>query len=358
MRDKKKIIHFTHWTRNGITGLIDTISTTSGSDYDFGLILLTKDNDFENYYEKISKKIELDFNGSPIQAIKKYLSFIQEQKPDIIHTHSFTPFILATLFSPSIKKILHLHSEYPYFYLKNLKSYIKRALLKICVSFSQATIVTVSELAAETAEKVLTHKAYYIPNGLPDKGRPRPDFLTRPNGYKFYSVSRLDRAKNIQIAIQIIVALKKIGFDVTYDIYGDGIEKHALTDLIIKNDASSFIDLKGFHDRPQDIPEAYDFYLTTTIQEGLSLSALDAMKGKTPLITTAVGQIGRILKHNHNGFIIGNNFETSLLAIEEILLMPNKELSKIQINGRNLYLEKFTENIFLKKIFNLYKDIL
>lgn len=357
MEDKKKIkiVHFAHWSRSGITSLIKTIIENSPGSFSF--VLLEGDKSFHDFYNGIQRKIELNFSHSTFKAIKKYVSFIKTEKPDLIHIHSLTPLLIATLFTPSYRKIFHLHCDYPYLVKNDLKSTLKRRLMAHCIERKNCTTVSVSETSKRILEGISKVKVSYIANGVPDSGSTRTGFLTQKKGNKFYSVCRLDKEKNIIKAVDLIGALINSGLEVYYDIYGSGAEYTNIETHIHSIGAQDKIKLMGFSNSPECLPAKYDFYISTSIQEGLSLSALHALRGNTPLITTPVGQIGLIIQDSQDGFLLQGDENEQSVKLKNILSLPDEKLQGIQELGRELYLYNYTIDRFLASIDNLYRTL-
>lgn len=353
---KIKVVHFSHWSRSGITSLIKTIAKNN-QEY-FSFILLESDPEFCYFYNEIPEKTELNFSKSIFYAIKKYIHFIKKMTPDIIHVHSLTPLLLATILSPNYKKIFHLHCDYPYLVDGDIKSKTKRLLMRLCLNRKNCTAVSVSESAKETLKNFLNIEAIYIANGVSDTGLIRPSFQVRKVSNRFYSVCRLDKEKRIIDAINLINDLAKSGHNVSYHIFGSGSERESLANHISMLGVEDKIELKGFSEAPENLPAEYDFYISTSIQEGLSLSALHALRGMTPLITTPIGQIGLVLKDSHDGFILQGNKNDHLEKLKKILFLSNDDLNDVQKNARALYLNHYTIDKFLLSIENLYRMVL
>lgn len=354
-KEKLKIVHFAHWSRSGITSLIKTIIANCNGSFSF--VLLENDNNFHEFYKEIPKKTELRFSNSTFMAIKKYISFIKNEMPDVIHIHSLTPLLIATIFSPSYKKIFHLHCDYPYLVNRDFKSILKRQILIRCIERKNCKTVSVSETSKKLLEGISKVEVFYIANGVPDAGRIRSDFHTQKKSNRFYSVCRLDKEKNIIQTVNLIDALIKSGLDVYYDIYGSGSEHKNIEKHINAIGAQERIQMKGFSSTPEDLPYDYDFYISNSTQEGLSLSALHALRGKTPLITTPVGQIGLIIKDSLDGFLLQGDEQSKTKKLESILFLSDENLQKIQIRGRELFLDTYTIEKFLLSIEKLYAPL-
>lgn len=351
-----KVINFAHWSRSGITSLIKTIIENTNN-FDHYFILLNDDKDFVNFYSYAHNKHQLEFANSKFKAVLSFRKLLREIQPDIVHAHSFMPLLLSVLFTKRTTRVIyHIHCDYPYLTDKGIKYSIKRWLIKWALDHRNTTNIAVSESAAEAIRKISNKECLYIANGIKDIGTERKPFTKESNKFRFYSVSRLDQEKNIGYAITLIDALKKRGIHASYDIYGNGAEKESLQSQIELLGLQECVKLKGFHNKPENLPSEYDFYLSTSRQEGLSLSALHSLRGKTPLITTPVGQIGAVLNHKISGFILNGNFVSDLETMIALEKLPSVEIEEIQTIARNLYLDNFQTSSFVKNISTIYSD--
>lgn len=355
-KNNKKIVHFTHWTRNGISSLIKTL-VAHNCNHENTFLLLDSDDDFDSYYSDIDRKHQFSFSTSKIKALWTAFKILRAIKADIVHAHSFTPFMIAALFSSNSKVIFHLHSEYPYLYQTGLKFKIKRLVIYLVTRIKPVTFFAVTERAAKLIESITGIDCQYIPNAIPDSGTVRACFTEIPCKNRFYSVGRLDSQKNVAYAIALFKELLSQGFNLSYSIYGSGNETVHLQAMIDSLQLDSAITLKGFTHTPETLPENYDFFISTSKQEGLSLSALHGMRGKTPVITTPVGQIGAILIQRTNGFFLNGDFDSDLSTLKEIIAASSIELNSIQENAHNLYLAYFTEKTLIDKIFSEYAQL-
>lgn len=352
---KVRVLSFTHWGRNGITSLINSIQTGL-PEYDHAFVLLTKDDNFYQYYSHCENKIQLAYDNSKVDAFLKLKKFLKAFNPEIIHVHSFTPLLYLYLCKVTAKVIFHTHSEYPYFYKTDIKSKIKRFLIKIICKRLNARILAVTENAANRLQEFTHRQCTYIPNGIAELGTQRENFVTEPNKNRFYTVGRLDTAKNVSYAISLIEGLNKQGITASLDIYGMGDQYDNLLAQINTLQLANQVRLMGFTTEPHNLPSQYDFYLSTSIQEGLSLSILHALRGKTPTITTLVGQLAIEIQKQFPDLALTGNINADLNRVKTALTMSAPHLTNIQETGQRLFKESFTQEIFLKKIGEIYQQ--
>jgi glycosyltransferase involved in cell wall biosynthesis len=354
MEKNIKVMHFAHWTRSGITSLIKMLTDSKNDSF----VLLLEDEGFDNYYENIENKISLNFNKWRIfHCLKLLRKFYLHQSPNIVHVHSFTPFLLACFICTKSRLVLHIHNEYPYLKAIDFKSRVKRAFLKTLLGIRDVTVVTVTDDVRRLLETNFKKDAIFVPNGVPDKGNRRPDFTKLKSRNKFFSVCRVECQKNLEMAIEVIDLVSK-KYPIVYHIYGEGPQKKNLVNLVKSKNLQDIVFFKGFCDAPELLANAYDFYLSCSNYEGLSLSIANALRGGNVVIMTPVGELKNYINDGLEGIIIDFNKRKAASKIEALLSMDDDSTAVLQRNGRRLYEENFTESKFLKNVDSIYKKIL
>ncbi|RUA18801.1 MAG: hypothetical protein DSY83_01490, partial [Flavobacteriia bacterium] len=324
-----KVMHFAHWSRSGITSLIKALAKNR----DHSFVLLLDDKDFYLYYSEIENKLSLNLdNRSLFKVARIFFKFYREQKPEIVHVHSFTPFLIAFVLCCKSKLVFHVHNEYPYLTSENFKSRIKCCILRLCFSIRNVAVVAVSKRVKAILKEKLDKDSFFVANGIPDEGTKRALFTELPSRKRFYSACRIESQKNLKMAIELVERIS-VKHDVVYHIYGEGPEKNALIEFVKKRKLEDIVIFKGFSDMPQKLPKDYDFYLSCSNFEGFGLSIVDGLRGRNIVIVTPVGELRNYIRDGVDGFFIDFNLNESLAKIEYIISMDSEALSVIQKNG-------------------------
>ena len=346
-------MHFAHWSRSGITSLIKALAGRRGDSF----ALLLDDDNFEVYYSEIKHKVRLRFGKrNLLKSILSLRKFYRQQNPGIVHAHSLTPLIFAYILCMRSKLVFHVHNEYPYLVDGDLESRLKRWILYFCLHTRNIKIVTVTRGISEIFWKKFRKESDFIPNGIPDNGGVRPSFSDISLRNRFYSACRIESQKNLKMAIKIIGELRK-KYKVVYHIYGEGPEKKELVELVDHENLNETVIFKGFVNAPQDLAKDYDFYLSCSRYEGLSLSIADALRGGNIAIITPVGELKNYITDTINGFFIDHNINSAAQKIETLLTMDFEDLNAVQKNGRELFKANFTDDKFYKNIEIVYNNI-
>ena len=144
---KIKVLHVVHWPVSGIVSLLgNIIPLFSKNEIESHILFFYPDAGTLSEFEKsCSSSHTLNLNESYGSGIIKYHRLLKQISPDIVHFHSFLPLLWGSLLSGMRKKICTVHSDYPYFHQRNLRSIVKRTVQKIVFKAFDIKVVAVSK---------------------------------------------------------------------------------------------------------------------------------------------------------------------------------------------------------------------
>ncbi|MBE8727795.1 glycosyltransferase family 4 protein [Flavobacterium hungaricum] len=140
-------------------------------------------------------------------------------------------------------------------------------------------------------------------------------------GIKFIFVGSLTDGKNPLYAVKLIEALIKKGYNVSLDLYGEGINRDLLLNYVNANNLGMKISLKGNHDR-RTIKEAYQkshFVILPSVSEGWPKAIAEGMFWGCVPIATKVSCIPYMLDNENRGILLEMDLEKDCQKIEYIL---------------------------------------
>jgi glycosyltransferase involved in cell wall biosynthesis len=172
--------------------------------------------------------------------------------------------------------------------------------------------------------------------------------ITSP--YSFLFVGSLSKGKRPHIAIEIIHTLKKMGYLVKLDVYGDGELLKDLQTYIRNNELKSEITLHGNKDS-KIIKEAYinaHFSILPSKSEGWPKALAEAMFFGCVPISTAISCVPWMLGNGERGILIEPDVKQATEKISYFLSLPSELKSKskkAQKWAQHYTLEKFSSEI-------------
>jgi len=149
---------------------------------------------------------------------------------------------------------------------------------------------------------------------------------------KLIMVARFTEEKNHSMALDLIAELKIKGNPVTLTLLGDGPLKKDIQEAINSKSLNSEVKLVGFTRDVQAWLDQSDVLLITSKTEGMPMNMLEGMVRGLPVISTAVGEIPRLIKASKCG--------ETFSCLEELIELITKVSSnkpvwkKLGLSGR------------------------
>lgn len=174
-----------------------------------------------------------------------------------------------------------------------------------------------SRLLAEQFQKYLkqTPKIFTVPVGsIPHLRKP----VRNRRPFSVMTASRLAIEKHIDWLILAVVKAKQYVPHLVCDIYGEGVEREKLRELIVKHDAAAYIQLKG-HRLLADVYTEYVAYASGSTSEGFGLTLLEAVGSGCAMIGLNVPYGNQTFIHpNQNGYLIDTDNHTMNETIDAL----------------------------------------
>lgn len=186
----------------------------------------------------------------------------------------------------------------------------------------------------------------------------RSDFL----GPVLLYVGRIAWHKNLEKVIQALPSIKREFCDVKFLMVGPDYAKGSanLLRLAKKLGVKDSVVIKGVV--PESALHFYysiaDAFILPSLYEGLSLSMLEAMASKVPIIVRASAGAGDILTHNVNALILKNGTPDEISSSVSLLLNCSELREKIRQNAYDLILCRYTWKAVVDKLELIYKELI
>jgi len=289
------------------------------------ILVLSKSN---NEFQYCSSKLDITFYEVKFQLsmlkknqieISSYENFIDEFKPDIIHSHLyFSELVCHENPKKDIKYISHLHSNNPvferltinsFFNFKSFyKTYEKQRLVKRYlktdkkfISISNDTFSFFNKNMQKFSKDLVS-----LSNSI-DLSRFKQLSKKSPSDIiKLISVGNLLVKKNQIFLLDIVKYIKSKSYSVHLNIVGDGVEKKTIANKINNLNIKDNVILSGQKDIVEEELIKADFYVHSATYEPFGLVILEAMASRLPIVALNGSGNKDLLKNGTNGFIIDN----------------------------------------------------
>lgn len=210
-----------------------------------------------------------------------------------------------------------------------------------------------------------TAKMVVIPSGV-DTDRfhlpPSGDFKTRlgldPRRPVVGIVTRMRVRKGIEEFLQAMITVRKRFPEVQTVIVGEVELDEDLQRMVSEGGLAPHLYLLG---RRSDMPEVYaafDLFVLSSHDEGMSNAILEAMATERPVVATDVGGTGEVVRHGQTGVLVPpRDPEPLAAAIGELLSTPERWPAMGAL-GRAVVEEHFSARAMVRQMEALYIDTL
>lgn len=307
---------------------------------------------------------------NPIKDLKALYSIykiLKQEKPDIVHTHSSKAGIVGRFAARmcGIKNIIHtIHG----FSFNDTQSFLKKNLFisleKLGAKISKYLIpVSVENTTKGLQNNIGTKEQYHyirlgvdIENFKHFKDTPtlKKELDIDEKDFLVTTIGPFKPQKNLPDFIKTANEISKNNKNFKFVIVGDGTLRNEFEKLITDYNISQNIFLIGWRRDISNILHSSDFFVMTSLWEGLPISTIEALScGLIPIVNDVDGQ-REIIKDGYNGFLIKPH---DIKSIEEkiLLLAKNSNLkNEMSENARKSIDYTFSIGHMIKQHEQLY----
>ena len=320
-------------------------------------------------------KHKISFERSPFKinnfkAIKELKKIINEEKFEIIHTHTPMGSVVTRLAAKEARKkgtrVIYTAHGFHFYKGAPLINWMLFYPIEKILSYITDDLITINQEDYERAKKKLHAKhTHYIPGvGVDPKKfdfemseqeelKLRESLGLKKDDFVMIYVAELNKNKNQIMAIKAMKELVKENKNIKLLLVGKGNLQDYYKNLVKKINLERSIIFTGYRTDVPQLMKISDIAISTSLREGLGLNLVEAMISKLPIIAVENRGHKELIENNYNGFIIKEydikTFENKILELYTISELKNK----CTINCLK-YSNKFLLNNVLKKIKEIY----
>jgi glycosyltransferase involved in cell wall biosynthesis len=294
----------------------------------------------------------------------KYVNFVNEFKPDVIHSHLFFADILTHSYRfEGARYISHLHNSkiknYDGFEWSKITSksmwtnrYEYKWLIKRYASFGTAFVACSAGAQRLHEEKIRVGSVITLPNAIP---LPQKTSSTKNIGQvlKLIWIGRLNEVKRPQMAISIASELQKTGIPFHLKIAGIGPELDDCKKTIQELSLGENVEMMGLVNDLQPMYTEADLMIHTSQYEGLPMVFIEAGANGIPILTTDCLPENDIIKDGVNGYIISSGEIPDFVASISSIIEDQKKYEEMSRNARK-QAEAFGVEQYAQKLISFY----
>jgi glycosyltransferase involved in cell wall biosynthesis len=273
--------------------------------------------------------------GLDLGLARRMARQIEAHRIEIVHAHQYTPFFYAALSRPLVRHPIHvMFTEHGRHY-PDVVSWRRRLANRFVLGRLANEIHAVCQFSAESLARTDGFTARPIevirngidlsryPATLRDEARRR---LGLPLDRKYVTcVARFHPVKDHAMLLRAFARVASSVHDADLLLAGDGALREALRAQANDQGISSRVRFLGVRDDVPDLLRASDVFVLTSITEAASLTLLEAMACRLPVVVTAVGGNAEIVQHGRHGFLVPRgDDEATAIAITQLLQDPQQ----------------------------------
>ncbi len=161
------------------------------------------------------------------------------------------------------------------------------------------------------------------------------------------SVGRLNYQKGFDMAIKACSNLIKNGYDVMWNVIGEGEERKELQKVVDDNELKGVFNFLGVKKNPYKYIKSCDIYVQPSRFEGKSIAIDEAKILCKPIVVTNFTTVNDQVEHNINGIITEMNSEDITRGIETLINDKSlkekliKNLKKLNLDNKSEILKLY-----------------
>lgn len=283
----------------------------------------------------------------------------------IVHTHSTKAGLVGrwAAFFAGIHLKVHTIHGYGFHTYQSRIAWTIIYFLELITSFITTHFICVSAQDAKTGIRLLprfAHKHSIIRAGVDAQQfyvPARRDIAPTQNmPFVFGTIACFKPQKNL---LDLLGAFEQVHAQFPHtrlEIIGDGIQRRALEQWIYDHQLTNAITLHGWQQSVVPIMKQWHAFVLSSLWEGLPCAVVEARLLRLPVISYAVGGIGEVITHEHNGLLCKAKDVTALATNMKRLL--SEDMLYHTMKTYRDHLTDFDTHHMIDDHLHLYKELI
>lgn len=324
-----------------------------------------------------NKKHKISFERSPykinnLKAIKKLRKVTEEEKFDIIHTHTPMGSVVTRLAAKRIRKkhntkvIYTAHGFHFFKGASKLNWIIFYQVEKFLARYTDTLITMNMEDYNIAKDKFKTDVRYVHGVGLDEdkfnhmltdeeKLGLRKSLGLKENDFVIIYPAELTKRKNQEWLINTLYDMLNKNKDIHILLAGkDSMNKYHET-LVKSKNLDNQIHFLGFRKDIPDLISISNIAISTSKQEGLPVNIMEAMYLGLPIVATNCRGNRDLVENNVNGYLIDQGDSASFVNSIYDIYNKKADTSKFSKNSKEKINEYLLKNV-MKEMINIYEE--
>lgn len=322
------------------------------------------------------KKYKISFERNPfkinnLRAIKQLKKIVDEEKFDIIHTHTPMGSVVTRLASKKARKrnytrVIYTAHGFHFYKGAPLKNWLIFYPVEKFLARYTDDLITINKEDYELAKRKFKTNVYYIPGVGIDQNKfdinmseeekinLRKTLNLKKDDFVMIYPAELNKNKNQKFLIEVMEELTKKYSNIHLLLPGKDSYNGFYQNLVKEKKLENNIHFLGFR---KDIPKLLkiaNLSVSASLREGLPVNIMEAMYVGLPIVATNCRGMKDLIENGKNGYVVEQyNSEKFINNIENIYL-KKIDINKIINNNKDKAKEYLLENI-MKEYIRIYK---
>lgn len=299
----------------------------------------------------------IDDTSFSVEGIKALDAIFKEENPDIVHTHAS----LSARIAARMNKINVVNTRHC---LEEEKRFIKKFIYRLINNYLSDCTIGVSRAVCENLEDdgISPDKIRLVYNGIfpteevaeDKKAMLRAKYGISDNSVVVGIIARLEPVKNHEMFLEAAKVIATICPEAVFMVVGSGSMETALKRKALRDKIADKVIFTGYIEDVRDIMNIIDIHVLTSQKEALSLSLIEAMSLKKPVVATNSGGVNEVVSDRLSGILV-NTEDTLNLAMGIVKLIQHKDLRiSAGEQGEKIVKEKFLAENMARAIEDIY----
>lgn len=248
---------------------------------------------------------------------------------EVAFTEGFPTKLLSGSTSGSSRKIAWIHTDFKTNHWPVEIGVFKDKEEELKCYSRYDRIVTVSNSSRESfldiVGKDLPASVVYNPVDVEEIARLSREQVGCPlkDSFRMVTVGRLVPQKAFDRLLRIAARMRREGVSFELWLLGDGPLKGYLVKLVKENKLDGNVTLWGFKDNPYPYMAASDLFVCSSVAEGFSTAATEAVTLGLPVVTTDCSGMRELFRDVDCGLIVENDEEALYKGIMDVISDPD-----------------------------------
>ena len=285
-------------------------------------------------------------NRKDLAGVWRVWRWLREHKPEVVHVHHGGKTLRILCHMAGVSAVVqHIHG--------GILESDGNSVAGLDLGGADAVIAC----AQAVADRLPQCRAEVIYAGV-ETGKSPPVRDVRSGPMKLGILARLIPLKNVEGLIEASARLAAKGIEVQVEIAGSGPSEGSLRAMALSLGVQDRVRLLGWQQNIGNLLSTWDLLMIPSFEEGLPLSALEAMALARPVIASRVGGLPELIVDGETGILLPPGDTDAMVECIAELANDRERLERIGIEGWKHVRADFSSEQMARRTTELYDRLL